>query len=199
VSTGHSVGCSSDLATSVLVNAVMSPLTPLSWAGKDSLAFSDDVDTCGVRFYDMRDGIYCQYVYQVQKSPWLITALRVMYGAGFVYDASYRYALHDSLWVLEQVALFRDTTLGSGGMRFSNIRYAAAGVAGKHGARHAVQPFYVLRANGVTAQSGVTLSVLDLVGRLLPQSGTAPAATGVRLIVADRAGLRQTQSVVSHH
>jgi hypothetical protein len=177
----------------------MSPQTPLSWPARDSVQFTDDVDTCGVRFYDMHDGVYCQFVYQVQKSPWLITGLRIMYGVGNVYDASYRYALRDGLWVLEQIAFFRDTTLGSGGMRFSNIRYAAAGVAGEPGARHAIQPFYVLRANGVTAQNGVALTVLDLVGRLLPQSGATPAATGVRLIVADRAGLRQAQSVVSHH
>jgi len=119
-------GCSSDLATSVLVVPVISSDPVRQWPNSQAAVALQDGDSCVVTYNDLSTGTLVTFRYTVDVRHWVVRRLEksatISSRVYALFDASYAYDwIGDTLPVLNRIAHWNDTTLAKGGYRFYNI------------------------------------------------------------------------------
>ncbi len=178
--------CAASLAISIITAPILSSAPLAMWSAYGAVVSDTAGDSCRVTFSDGSN----TYVYTIDTQRWLPFALLIT-GLTY-YNASYDYGYHDGLglYVLRRVALYRDTTMLSGGVEFHEVyvngvleaapweprAVRAAGRAGRSG------PVLVVGRDGRRAGAAV-----DMSGRAMsvPATPGRAWAAGVRLLFRD--------------
>ncbi len=103
-----------------LLNApILSSASLATWQANNAEIVSEDDSTCVVSFQEPVGDTFYDYTCTVDKTRWLQT---ILYITGYTYyHASYVYGEFQGLPVLRKVAMYRDTTMGRGGVEFYDI------------------------------------------------------------------------------